>query len=106
MSLQVSTHPFMMFPWKHHVLVERIFIKKNILLLLPSPKTKNPSKQQIAVKEKEKVVNVLTVLVKMSSGDFWSIMQLQNLQVTDVPALLAVLEEEHFWQSTKNDFRH
>ena len=106
MSLQISTHPFMMFPWKHHVLVERIFIKKNILLLLPSPKTKNPSKQQIAVKEKEKVVNVLTVLVKMSSGDFWPIMQLQNIQVTDVPALLAVLEEEHFWQSTKNDFRH
>ena len=96
MSLQVSTHPFMMFPWKHHVLVERIFIKKNILLLFPSPKIKNPSKQQIAVKEKEKVVDVLTVLVKMSSGDFWPIMQLQNIQVTDVPALLAVLEEEHF----------
>ena len=58
------------------------------------------------MKEK-KVVNVVTaVLVKMSSGDFWSTVQLQNLQMTNIPGLLAGSEEEPFWKSTKNDFRH
>ena len=42
----------------------------------------------------------------MLSGDFWSTVQLQNLQMTNIPGLLADSEEEPFWKSTKNDFRH
>ena len=91
---------------KLHVSSERIPMQKKILILFPSKKEKTISKQHAAAKEKESILNVLAAgLVKTSSEDVESSSQLQNLEVNDVPGLLADAEmpvEMQFPDAFKN----
>ena len=81
----------------HVVSAERIPMKKNILLLFPSPNTKKHLKQQIPLEEKEKLVNVLAAVpVKMSSGGVGYTMNLQYLQVTDILGLFVESKDVPF----------
>ena len=79
-------------------------MQKKILILFPSKKEKTISKQHAAAKEDESILNVLVAgLVKTPSGDVKSSSQLQNLQVNNVPGLLADAENTPFIERNKRD---
>ena len=79
-------------------------MQKKILILFPSKKEKTISKQHAAAKEDKSILNVLVAgLVKTSSGDVKSSSQLQNLQVNNVPGLLADAENTPFIERNKKD---
>ena len=81
-------------------------MQKKILILFPSKKGKTISKQHAAAKEDESILNVLAAgLVKTSSGDVELSSQLQNLQVNDVPGLLADAENTPFIERNKRELQ-
>ena len=90
----------------HNDASEIIPMQKKNIILLPSKKEKTISTQHAAEKEKESIINVLAAgLVKTSSQDVELSSQLQNLQVNDVPGLLADAGNTRFMQTNKRDLQ-
>ena len=74
----------------HDTTRESISMKKNGLVIFPQPKEKKISKYQAALKEKEKMVNVLAATIeKLTSGDSESAGKLKSLQVDQAHGLFA-----------------
>ena len=64
--------------------------KNNMLVIFPQLKERKVSKYQAALKEKEKVVNVLAAgIEKLTSEDSVSAGTLKSLQMNDAPGLFA-----------------
>ena len=90
----------------HDIPTERISMKKNVLVIFPQPKERKVSKYQAALKEKEKVVNVMAAgIEKLTSGDSESAGKPKSLQVNDAPGLFAHADDIPYQQDNKQDLQ-
>ena len=90
----------------HDVSAERVTMRKKALVLFAPATGKKPSKKQKQLKEKENVVNVLAAgIVKLTSGADGSMAEVQNLQIGNVPGLLADAEDAPYHLHSKSDLR-
>ena len=90
----------------HDTATESISMKKNGLVIFPQPKERKISKYQAALKEKEKMVNVLTARIeKVTSGDSESAGKLKSLQVDQAHGLFADADDIPYRQDNKRDLR-
>ena len=90
----------------HDTATESISMKKNGLVIFPQPKERKISKYQAALKEKEKMVNVLAAAIeKLTSGDSESAGKVKSFQVDQAHGLFADTDDTPYRQDNKQDLR-
>ena len=81
-------------------------MKKNVLTIFPQAKIKKVPKHEVALKEKEKIVDILAAgIERITPGDKESALNLKKILFSEVPGLFADGEHEPYCQNNKRDLR-